>query len=119
MNRIVNCLMLSACVLALPTLVHAQCPSNDLTNGPFEDFRTEPVYSWGGSARYDHVVGTFYLEGGGGGGELGSFLQMGLVDVYRIVGPASATPIPIRIRLFGTGEARGGMQTRPVIGTFC
>jgi hypothetical protein len=119
MNRMAKWLLLGACVLALPAMARAQCPANSIFNGPFEDFRTEPVYSWSGSARYDQILGTFYLEGGGGGGELGSFLDMSLADVYRIVGPASDTPIPIRIRLFGTGETRGGMQTRPVIGTFC
>jgi hypothetical protein len=55
----------------------------------------------------------------GGGGEVGSFQQHLVHDLYWIVGPATAQPISFVVKLHAIGIARGGFVTLPFVGTIC
>lgn len=96
------------------------CPPNFFAaggTGYFEEYPTASLWSGYGFS-YDLVGGT--LSGGHTGfGEAGSFSQLMIQDRYRIVGPASTSPIPVLVRVRFSGSAGGGMVNLPNLGTGC
>jgi len=97
------------------------CPTNFFSeggNGFFDEHSsTAPSDSWGGLS-YNHVAGT--LTGGiTGAGELGAFSQLTAQDRYVIVGPTSATPIALQVRLHFTGSVGADQVNLPPNGPQC
>jgi len=109
-------------VFPISTRADSACPTNGGSvwgTGGYYDFPlTGPVAS-GGSASYNLVTGTFSLSGGGGGGEQSGGASLGVSDIYQIVGPASAIPIPFQVIVHLTGHLSATFQTYPYIGTVC
>jgi hypothetical protein len=95
----------------------AQCPSSGWDVGFTSGSSTQPIYSAGG-ASWNLIEGRF-SGGASGATEMGGFLSMTVRDIYRIVGPASAVPIPFRARVVLSGHASGSMETVPGAGSGC
>ena len=103
-----------------PAAVAQTCPANQFSMGGgyfFQDSSTLPSYAWFGSS-YNLVAGTIAV-GTSGSGELGSFEQLLIQDLYTLVGPASATPIGFVARVRFTGSAGGGVVDLPSGGPTC
>lgn len=111
--------------LLIPTLSLAACPTNRAQtaapNGPSDFQSSEAIWNLRipcGHLAVDLVAGTVELVGGGAGGEYSCYTSLDVSDLYQIVGPASATPIPFEVHIHVTGEVTGGLRGYPN-GTFC
>ena len=113
-------------MLFLPSLASAACPTNGASGygpgGYYEYQHTGPTWNEGiyaGHVSYDLMVGTFGVASGGGGGEHTAGVGLGFSDIYQIVGPASAIPVPFQVVVHLSGNLSAGLQSYPYIGTVC
>jgi hypothetical protein len=117
-----------AIALALiPVRASAACPTNTAWGyPPVGDSHgiTSSSPTWSdhvqcGSFTLDLLAGTVQLIGAGGGGEYSCASSLQASDVYTMVGPASAVPIPFEVRVHLIGSLTAGLQSYPFIGTTC
>ena len=101
-----------------PDPARANCLTNYFENPGHEFQSSAPAEDWG-NASYDIVAGTGEAAMGGGVSELPAGAYLFVQDMYQIVGPASASPIPLVVRMHLTGIATGGYWNFPNIGTRC
>ena len=115
-------LLAAILVLTIPGRADSACPTNGASvwgPGVYYDYPiTGPTWNVG-SVAYDLIVGTFAVTGGGGGGEQSGGVGLGVSDIYQIVGPASAVPIPFQVVVHLAGILPASRQTYPYIGTVC
>ena len=99
------------------------CPQNTFEEGANNyyvfDSSHDAIHSWGGANHYNLIAGTLNGAGGGGGGEVGSFTGLSIRDTYRIVGPATVTPIAFTVRFAADGSAGAAMSFMPGFGDVC
>ena len=114
--------LLMPLALFLPSVAIADCPTNHASEyssyGYYEFQNSGPTWNLG-AFNYNLLVGSFGVSGGGGGGEQSSGSSMSVSDVYQIVGPASATPIPFSVLVHLSGNLTASTYTYPYIGTIC
>jgi hypothetical protein len=89
----------------------ADCPLNSWISNPVVGSSTAPSFSFF-SGSYNHVTGTFAASSSGGG-EVGNSTSLSLADTYWLVGPSSATPIPLQARVHLTGAASASFELLP------
>ena len=118
--------LLPLAILVLPRLAFADCPTSSASGyGPGGSYgyqHSGPVWNegiYGGSVAHDLIVGTFGASGGGGGGEHSGGVNLSFSDVYKIVGPATASPIPFELVVHLSGDLSASQWTYPYIGTVC
>src|SRR5688572_16887186 len=113
-------------VVTISNPAGSACPTNTAwgygPGGSYEYEHSGPTWDesiYGGHVAYDLIVGTFAVAGGGGGGKQSGGAELHFSDVYQIVGPASATPIPFQVFVHLAGTLSAGLQSYPYIGTVC
>ena len=126
MMRLRSIILLTLGLVLIPVPTSAVCPTNraggSSPGGFYEISSSSPTWSSGvvcGDFSLSLPAGTMELAGSGGGGEqsCGPFLSAS--DLYQVVGPASAVPIPLEVRVHVTGSVTAELRSWPFIGLVC
>jgi hypothetical protein len=119
-------LMIFIGLAVIPGHSSADCPTNYAAGfgGGHEQQIQSTSAIWndgvlGGDFSLNLILGTAQLTGSGGGGEQSGACWLNATDLYQIVGPASADPIPFEVRAQLTGSVTASLNTYPFIGQVC
>ena len=109
-------------LLILPAAAFAACPTNHAYSGPYDWFNGNAVWDEGivcGHVTVNLPAGTVQLSGAGGVGEQTCGANLDVSDVYQLVGPASATPLPFTVRVHHSGEVPASWYLDPYLAFYC